>query len=66
MPCAENVAWHQPHDLANTVALTHENWMESPGHRANIEREGMDVVGYGWFACGDQKMYWTGLFGVVN
>lgn len=66
MPCAENLAWHSPHNFESTVENTHINWMESDGHRENIEREGMDVVGYGWFPCEDGRMYWTGLFGVPN
>ena len=64
MPCGENVAWQQPVDLAGTVTSTHRDWMNSKLHRDNIEREGMEVVGYGWHACQGQKLYWTGLFGV--
>lgn len=62
--CGENVAYNRPPQMSETVADTHQRWMDSPGHRANIQNEGFDIVGYGWFVCkSSDRMYWTGFFG---
>lgn len=62
--CGENVAYNRPPQMSETVADTHQRWMDSPGHRANIQNEGFDLVGYGWFVCvSSDRMYWTGFFG---
>lgn len=62
--CGENVAYNRPPQLGETVEDTHRRWMESDGHRANIQNEGFDIVGYGWHVCsGDDRVYWTGFFG---
>jgi uncharacterized protein YkwD len=61
--CGENVAWNSPHQLSTTTADTHQRWMESSGHRANIMNPKYTNVGYGYYPCDDGRLYWTGFFG---
>jgi uncharacterized protein YkwD len=39
------------------VRQMHEGWMNSPGHRANILRKGLDSLGYGVVVDTDGKLY---------
>ena len=61
--CGENVAYNRPPQLDITVDDTHRRWMNSDGHRKNIQNPGFNVVGYGWYVCDDDRLYWTGFFG---
>lgn len=55
--CAENVAMGQktPQDVFNS-------WMNSSGHRANIENKRFTHSGFGFAKSVSGKYYWTHLF----
>jgi uncharacterized protein YkwD len=40
----------------------HQGWMESPGHRENIERAAFRRIGVGRVDCGGGVSYWTQVF----
>lgn len=65
----ENVAYRGD-PLDKQVAATHNAWMTSPGHQANIQNPSFSAVGYGFYVCenapGNREfdvVYSTGLFG---
>ena len=55
--CAENVAMGQKN--AQRVFLA---WMNSPGHRANIEKARVTHMGFGFAQNRAGKYFWTQLF----
>jgi uncharacterized protein YkwD len=52
----ENIAWNYP-----TPESVMQGWLESPGHRANIERSSYTVIGVGIV-----NGYWTQNFGNLD
>jgi uncharacterized protein YkwD len=55
--CAENVAMGQ-----KTVEAAFSAWMNSSGHRANIEQERVTHTGFGFAKSASGTWYWTQLF----
>lgn len=45
-----------------TVAEIVADWMESPGHRAQILSPSYGYVGFGWSGSADGTIYWTADF----
>ncbi|MGW3690140.1 CAP domain-containing protein [Streptomyces sp. NPDC005125] len=56
-PAAENIARGQ-----QSVPVVMRDWMNSPGHRANILREGLATIGVG-VHFGPAGPWWTQNFG---
>lgn len=57
---AENIAkcdGCSPPLTKDHVRQMHEGWMNSPGHRANILRPGLNALGYGLTAGTDGRLY---------
>ena len=42
---AENIAWNTRKASADAIV---QNWVKSPGHRANILDSGASIIGVGW------------------
>jgi uncharacterized protein YkwD len=55
--CGENVAYGQ-----KTPKSVFQSWMNSPGHRANIEQSRYTHSGLGYFQKASNTYYWTHLF----
>ena len=55
--CAENVAMGQ-----KTALAAFNSWMNSPGHRANIEQSRVTHTGFGYKQSGTGTFYWTQIF----
>lgn len=55
--CAENVATGQ-----KTVKAAFSSWMNSSGHRANIENDRLTHTGFGYSKSSSGVMYWTQIF----
>jgi uncharacterized protein YkwD len=55
---SENIAWGWP-----TAQVVVDEWMRSPGHRANILNCGAVTVGVGVAKKADGTLYWTQMFG---
>ena len=55
----ENIAYNSGY--ADTVAQTMSDWMNSPGHRANILNGEFEQVGIGLFQSG-RTYYWVQIF----
>lgn len=55
--CAENVAMGQ-----KTVTAAFNSWMNSSGHRANIEQSRVTHTGFGFKQSSGGTYYWTQLF----
>lgn len=55
--CAENVAMGQ-----NTPLAVFTAWMNSPGHRANIEQPRATHTGFGYQKSQTGSYYWTQIF----
>lgn len=55
--CAENVAMGQ-----KTVQAAYTAWMNSPGHRANIENARVTHTGFGFAKSSSGVWYWTQIF----
>jgi uncharacterized protein YkwD len=55
--CGENVAEGQ-----KTVTGAFNAWMNSPGHRANIENSRASHTGFGFAKNSSGTMYWTQIF----
>ena len=47
------------HETARSV---HQGWLDSPGHRQNIERPGWTRAAVGLITCATGYKYWTQLF----
>ena len=60
--CAENIAWGQ--STLNTPKRVMGQWMNSPGHKANILLPNAEKIGVGVFKTPDGKYYWVQLFTV--
>jgi len=57
----ENIGWNNyPDDVATTTVQ--RQFMNSPGHRANILGKSWDVIGVGAYKGADGKKMWTVLF----
>jgi uncharacterized protein YkwD len=54
----ENIAWNQrnPQEVV-------DDWMHSPGHRANILNRNFTKVGFGKATAKDGSLYWCTVFG---
>lgn len=59
--CAENVAMGQK---SPSAAFT--SWMNSPGHRANIEQSRVTQTGFGFAQSSNGVYYWTQIFIELN
>ncbi|MGE3610859.1 MAG: CAP domain-containing protein [Bacteriovoracaceae bacterium] len=55
--CGENVAMGQ-----RSAKAVFDSWMNSPGHRANIENSRYTHSGFGFEKNMDGRYYWTHLF----
>jgi uncharacterized protein YkwD len=55
--CAENVAMGQ-----KTVAAAFNSWMDSSGHRANLEQSRVTHTGFGLKQSSTGTYYWTQIF----
>jgi uncharacterized protein YkwD len=55
--CGENVAAGQ-----KTPQAAFTSWMNSPGHRSNIESARATHTGFGYAKTSSGKLYWTQLF----
>ena len=55
--CAENVAMGQ-----KTVLAAFNSWMNSPGHRANIEQSRVTHTGFGYKKSATGTYFWTQIF----
>jgi uncharacterized protein YkwD len=55
--CAENVAMGQKSPIA-----VFTSWMNSPGHRANIEQSRVTHTGFGYAQSSSGVYYWTQIF----
>ena len=55
--CGENVAMGQ-----KTPALAFKSWMNSSGHRANIEKSRATHTGFGYAKSSGGTYYWTQIF----
>lgn len=55
--CGENVAMGQ-----KTVNAAFTAWMNSPGHRANIEQPRVTHTGFGYAQSTNGTYYWTQIF----
>lgn len=50
--------------LEGTPKDTHARWMNSNGHRANIQNSVFNKVGYAYYVCDrSNRIYWCGFFG---
>jgi len=59
--CAENVAMGQ-----KSADEVFSAWMNSPGHRANIENQRISHTGFGYAVNENNKFYWTQIFIELN
>lgn len=59
--CSENVAMGQ-----KTAQAAFDAWMNSPGHRANMESARATHTGFGYAKSGTGTFYWTQIFLEVN
>lgn len=59
--CAENVAMGQ-----KTVTAAFTAWMNSPGHKANIEQARATHSGFGYKKSSSGTYYWTQIFLELN
>ena len=59
--CGENVAMGQ-----KTVQAAFNSWMNSSGHRANIEKSRATHTGFGYKQTSTGTYYWTQIFLEVN
>ncbi len=59
--CAENVAMGQ-----SSVQSVFNAWMNSPGHRANIEQARATHTGFGFEQSSGGTYYWTQIFIELN
>ena len=59
--CAENVAMGQKGPSA-----VFNSWMNSPGHRANIEQSRVTHTGFGFAQSSSGVFYWTQIFIELN
>jgi uncharacterized protein YkwD len=59
--CAENVAMGQ-----KTAQTAFDAWMNSPGHRANMEQSRVTHTGFGYAKSSGGTLYWTQIFLEVN
>ncbi|MPZ22729.1 MAG: hypothetical protein GEU28_04120 [Dehalococcoidia bacterium] len=57
----ENIAWNA-HPHHKTTIKAFQQWMNSPGHRANILRPSFKRVGIGHCATPDGRHFWVGVF----
>ena len=55
--CAENVAYGQ-----KTPQAVFNSWMNSSGHRANIEQSRVTHTGFGYAKNASGTVYWTQIF----
>lgn len=55
--CGENVAQGQ-----SSPEIVFQSWMNSPGHRANIEKADYTHSGFGYMKDSAGKYYWTHIF----
>lgn len=55
--CAENVAMGQ-----KTVSAVFNSWMNSSGHRANLEQSRVTHTGFGFKQSASGTYYWTQIF----
>lgn len=55
--CAENVAYGQ-----KTPQAAFNSWMNSSGHRANIEQSRATHTGFGYARSSSGTVYWTQIF----
>ncbi len=55
--CAENVAWGQ-----KSAQDVFSAWMNSSGHRANMENSRITHTGFGYATNENNKIYWTQIF----
>lgn len=55
--CAENVAYGQ-----KTPQAAFNSWMNSSGHRANIEQPRATHTGFGYAKSASGTLYWTQIF----
>ena len=53
----ENIAWNQQTEQEVT-----EDWMKSPGHRANILNKKFSKIGFGMAGNSRNQPYWTTVF----
>ena len=60
--CAENVLYNYDASAGGPVASMTQ-WYNSDGHRNNLMNPGYSKVGYGYYKCGDGRVYWTGMYG---
>jgi len=58
---AENIAYGY-----KTAAAVMDGWLNSPGHRANIENGSYRVIGIGAAATSNGTLYWAQNFGSYN
>jgi hypothetical protein len=56
----ENIAYGQP-----SAASVMQGWLNSPGHKANIERASFRAIGVGVAAAANGRLYWVQAFGTV-
>jgi uncharacterized protein YkwD len=59
--CAENVAMGQ-----KSPSAVFTSWMNSPGHRANIEQSRVTHTGFGYAQSTSGIYYWTQIFMELN
>lgn len=59
--CSENVATGQ-----KTVTAVFKAWIDSPGHRENIEEPRVTHTGLGYKKSSNGSLYWTQIFLEVN
>jgi uncharacterized protein YkwD len=59
--CAENVAMGQ-----KSPSVVFNSWMNSPGHRANIEQSRVSHTGFGFAQTSKGVYYWTQIFIELN
>lgn len=55
---AENIAWGYP-----TAAAVMQGWLNSPGHRSNIEQRAFRTIGVGVARDQQGRLFWTQNFG---
>jgi uncharacterized protein YkwD len=59
--CAENVAMGQ-----KSPSAVFTSWMNSPGHKANIEQSRVSHTGFGYAQSSSGVYYWTQIFIELN
>ncbi len=59
--CAENVAAGQ-----KSAEEVYTAWMNSPGHKSNIENQRISHTGFGYAVNENNKFYWTQIFIELN